>query len=415
MRPRPTAAFVAACCALALLAAPVSAKDKPRSKREPPKTGMQKLDLPPTYVQVSVPADYDPDKWYPLLWILHPDPVKPEVIVGAWAETALSKTWILASRHSPIYDNEETIKPLMEALEFVKTTYSVDDRRIVLAGHNAGALMGWRLWSRSPETFAGMVTFSGEIADGDRSSSSLKALVPKPVYLFRGALDSWYTQKMLERDTKLLDSVKLPYTVQVQKDWSVDFPRGNIGAIAAWVDGIWPPGAYREKADAARKAIDAKELQAANAAVVSLRSELKRSPYPAFDARADALHKELLEIGRTRLTEAKRLLDNGAGLPALEAYDAAVVALKGIKPLDAEAAAGLAAAKKNPAVQEALRKKEAESTAALTMGRAAAAEAKGDFARALELYKKVAALGDTSKKAEAEQKVQEIEPKVVAK
>jgi hypothetical protein len=49
------------------------------------------------------------------------------------------------------------------------------------------------------------------------------------------------------------------------------------------------------------------------------------------------------------------------------------------------------------------------------MGRAAAAEAKGDFARALDLYKKVVALGDTTKKAEAEQKVQEIEPKVAAK
>src|SRR5436190_23092017 len=115
MRPRSLALLA---CALALaFASPAVAKDK--KKKEPPKTGQYQIDYPPTYVQVSVPADYDPAKYYPLLWILHPDPVKPDVIVGAWAETSLSKKWILASRYSTSYDNEETIKPLMESLEMI--------------------------------------------------------------------------------------------------------------------------------------------------------------------------------------------------------------------------------------------------------------------------------------------------------
>jgi predicted esterase len=401
--------------ALALAASPAVAKDKGKGKKEPAKTGQFQMDLPPTYVAMSVPADYDPNKWYPLLWILHPDPVKPEVIVGAWAENPIAKTWILASRYSLTYDSEETIKPLMDALAAVKAAYHVDERRVVLAGHNAGALMAWRLFTREPTQWAGLVTMSGELPDGDRNQSALKPLAGKPVYLFRGGTDSYYTQTMLDRDRKFLESMKVPVTVDLAKDWAVDFPRPSIGAIAAWVDGIWPAGAYREKAEAVAKALEAKDLQAANAALTALRSELRKSPYPAFDARADAYQKELLEQGRAVLSEAKRLLDAGAGLQALQAYEAAVTGLRGIKPLDAEAAAGLAAAKKAPSVVEALRKKEAESSASLTMERAAAAEAKGDFARALELYKKVVALGDTSKKAEAEQKVQEIEPKVPAK
>ena len=413
MRLRAFALAALPLAALAFAASPAAAKGKP--KKEPPKTGQFQIDVPPVYISMSVPADYDPNKWYPLLWILHPDPVKPEVIVGAWAENPIAKTWILASRYSPSYDSEETIKPLMEALATVKAAYHVDERRVVLAGHNAGALMAWRLFTREPTAWAGLVTMSGELPDGDRNQSALKPLAGKPVYLFRGANDSYYTQNMLDRDKKLLESMKIPLTVDVLKDWAVDFPRPSIGAIAAWVDGVWPAGAYREKAEIVAKALDAKDLPAASAALTSLRSELKKSPYPAFDERADAYQKALLDQGRARLTEAKRLLDAGAGLQALEAYEAAAAGLRGIKPLDAEAAAGLAAAKKAPVVVEALRKKEAESSASLTMERAAAAEAKGDFARALELYKKVVALGDTSKKAEAEQKVQEIEPKVAAK
>ena len=413
MRLRALALVVLLPVGLALAVSPAAAKDK--RKKEPPKTGQFQLDAPPTYVAMSVPADYDPNKWYPLLWILHPDPVKPEVIVGAWAENPIAKTWILASRYSPVYDNEETIKPLMEALAVVKAAYHVDERRVVLAGHNAGALMAWRLFTREPTAWAGLVTMSGEIPDGDRNQSALKTLVGKPVYLFRGSNDQYYTQTMLDRDKKFLDSMKVPVTVDVAKDWTVDFPRPSIGAIAAWVDGVWPAGAYREKAETVAKALAAKDVQAASAALTALRSELKKTPYPAFDARADAYQKELLDQGRATIAEAKRLLDAGAGLQALEAYEAAVAGLKGVKPLDAEAAAGLASAKKTPSVVEALRKKEAESSASLTMERAAAAEAKGDFARALELYKKVVALGDTSKKAEAEQKVQEIEPKVAAK
>jgi pimeloyl-ACP methyl ester carboxylesterase len=297
----------------------------------------------------------------------------------------------------------------------VKATYHVDDRRVVIAGHNAGALMSWRMMTREPTLWAGIVTMSGEIPEGDRNSTALKALVGKSIYVFRGDKDNYFTQNMFDRDKKYLESMKIPATYETQKDWSTDFPRGNIGKIAAWVDAVYPAGPYREKADAAEKAIEAKDIAAATVAMAGLRAALKKNPYPAFEAKADALQKALLDLGRIRLDQAKRLLEAGQGLLALEAAEAAATALKGLKPLDAEAAAALAAARKSPVVLEALRKKEAESTASSTMERAAAAEAKGDFARALELYKKVAALGETTKKAEAEQKIQEIEPKVAGK
>ena len=89
-------------------------------------------------------------------------------------------------------------------------------------------------------------------------------------------------------------------------------------------------------------------------------------------------------------------------------------ALKGVPPLDADAAKALAAIRKDPKVAEALRKKEAEATASSYMEKAAAFEAKGDLAKALDGYRKAAAL-ESSRKEEAQKKVAELEPKVAGK
>ena len=68
-----------------------------------------------------------------------------------------AKGWIIAAPASPLYDNESSINPLMDALKRVKETYKIDDRRIVLAGHNAGAMMGWRLAITTPAAFSSIV------------------------------------------------------------------------------------------------------------------------------------------------------------------------------------------------------------------------------------------------------------------
>jgi predicted esterase len=361
-----------------------------------------------------VPESYDPAKFYPVLFILGPgDPAKADTFVSAWAETSIAKSWILAAWHEKIYDWEESIKPFKDALATVKATYHVDERRVVLAGHNAGAGMAWRLFTREPTLFAGIVAFGGQIPQPDRDK--LKPLAGKPVYIFRGEKDTYYTADMLETDKKYLEVAKITPTVDVRKGWGMDYSRDSIPPILAWLENVWPPGAYREKADAAAKALAAKDLAAAYAAVTELTAELKKNPYPAFDGRRAALEKELLEAGREKIAEGRRLLEGGQPLLALEAAEAAVKALKGMKPLDAEAASTLASLKKDPAVVAAVRKKEAEASAASYMEKAGAAEAKGDLAKALDWYRRVVALGDTSRKAEAEQKVAEIEPKVPPK
>jgi pimeloyl-ACP methyl ester carboxylesterase len=301
----------------------------------------------------------------------------------------------------------------MDSLAAVKSAWSVDERRVVLAGHNAGANMAWRMATREADAWAGVVAFSGEITDQDRSQ--LKKIAGKPVYLFRGAKDTMsYTAPMLERDKKVLEAWKVPFTVEVRPDWAYDFPRPSLPTIAAWVDGVWPPGEYRAKATAVEEALKAKDVPGAAKAHADLLLELKKTPYPAYDARAVELGKAVLDLGRTLVSDAKALVEADP-LEAVARMEAAVKATKGLKPVDAEATAALAALKKDPKVTAAVRKKEAEALAVTYIGRADAAEAKGDLAKALEWFKKAAALGDTSKKAEADAKVAELEAKVGGK
>lgn len=393
-----------------------AAKDKAPSG--PPQTGTFQMPAvaPVKYILMSVPKDYDDKKYYPLAFVLHPmtdspDSSKPEPYVGAWTEVLGKKGWIIASPALPEYDNESSLTPIQEALKKVMATYKIDDRRVVLIGHNAGALMAWRISTRTAPTWAAVVILSGEVPAGDRGP--LKNLTGKSVYVFRGKKDASYTTEMFQADKKYLDFNKVAVTYEEKEGWGLEFPTPSAPAIAEWVDNIWPPGAYREAADAARKALDAKDFKAAQVALKDLQSGIKKAGYAAFEPRLAALTKEFLEQGRDLIGEAQKLIDADP-IQAYEKAEATAKALKGVPPLDADASKALAAVRKDPKVAEALRKKEAEAAASSYMEKAAAFEAKGDLARALDGYRKAAAL-ESSRKEEAQKKVAELEPKVAGK
>jgi pimeloyl-ACP methyl ester carboxylesterase len=407
---------------LSAVVAPVAAKDpkeKPEKAKAGPKpqTGISRLEtpLPLKGVLMWVPKDYDPTKWYPLAFVLHPlaanmDANKPEPWVDIWARELGKRGWIIAGPWAPEYHTENTEGPLMNALRMVESVYHIDDRRVVLIGHNAGVQMAWHLAVKSPVNFAAVVAFSADIGMDDRAG--LKGLAGKSAYLFCGE-KGYYTPAMLATDKQFLEGNKVIVTVQQKKDWGEDFPVTDAGTIAAWIDKIYPVGDWGAKADAVRKALDAKDLAAASKALGELAASLKKAPYGLFERRAADLSKELLDAGRALIEDAKKAVDADP-LDADARMEAAVKALKGIKPLDDEATKALAALKKLPAVIDALKKKDAETAGSSLMDRASAAEGKGDLAKALEAYRKAAAL-DWSRKAEAAAKVAELEPKVPGK
>jgi|GEM_PF-2382508 len=416
--PRRLAVASSLLVALALGGPLAAAKDK--EKPVEAKSGIYQIPAPSPfkYIQMGVPKDYDPKKWYPLLFMLHPVSDNaassiPDTFHAIWSEALLAKGWIVAAPATPEWDNETSIDPIRVSLKKVMEAYHIDDRRVVLCGHNAGALMAWRVATREPKPWAAVLALSGEIHQSDRGAS-LKGLAGKSAYIFRGEKDTSYTAPMLEMDKKNLEAFKVNVTIEVKPAWTYDFPRSSLPAITAWLEGLWPPGGYRLAATQVETALAAKDFAAMGPALAALQADLKRNPYPAFEAKAADLQKAYVDAGRAAILEAKAAVDTDP-LAAVAQLEALVKAFKGGKPLETEAVSALAALRKDPKTVLAVRTKEAETQASTYMGKAEALEAKGDLVKALEWYRKVAALGETSRKADADRKILDLEPKVAGK
>ena len=411
MRPRPLLAALA----LVLLSPHAFAKGKEKDKPppEPPKTGNHNLPVPGGYARMGVPADYDAKRHHPLFFLLPPGGSKPEDWADAWSQVLVKRGWIVAAPHQPgDWQNEGSVEPLKSVLRKVKSVYTIDDRRVVVAGHIAGANMAFRMAVVEPSLFAAVVGINGGPSPADLGQA--KRFAGKPAYLFTGDKDDFYPPDQAKKDKTQLDFAKVATTLDVRPEWKNDFSHATVPKVAEWADEVWPPGTYRGLAKALEAAIEAKDFAAAQAALKDLQGDLKKNPYPAFEARAAALAEAMLAAGRALIEDAKKQVGENKPLLALERAEAAVKAVRGLKPVDAEASAALAALRKDPAVVAALAQKKAEEQASSYMEKAEAAEAKGDLAKALDGYRKVAALGETSRKADAEKKVAELEPKVGA-
>lgn len=403
-----------------VVAAPIAfAKDAKEKELPKPKTGFSQLSAtPPTeYIHMAVPADYDPKKFYPLMFLLHSlsdDAAnsKPEIFIAPWAEILLKRGWIIAGPKSPVYDNETSAGPLADALKRVMSVYKIDDRRVVLVGHNAGGCMAWNLATKFPKMFAAVASFSGEIREENRGA--LKGLAGKKALIFRGSKDTYFNSKMLADDKLYLEAAKVDLKIVEKAGWDQAMPTPDLAKLAEWVDGITPVGPWQEKADAAEKALAAGDFAGAAKALGELAAELKKAPYPAFEQKAAAIQTAMVSAAKALFEAAGKAAETDP-LAAVEKAEAALKSLKGVKGLEDEGKKALAALLKLPAVQEAVKKKEAEVAGSAYMEKAAAAEAKGDLAQALALYRKAAALALFEKKDEAAAKVTELEPKVGAK
>jgi dienelactone hydrolase len=421
MTPHRFAAPVLALVVSAVLAAtPFAAVGGPKDKgpAADAKTGLFPLDAKPSYpyVAMAVPKEYTPDKPCPLLYLMPPisdnaETSKPDSWVSHWSTALLKRGWIVASPAAPFYDNETSIPPLQATLKKITSAYRIDERRIVIAGAYSGANMAWRLVVKDPARWAAVVVVGGEVFQPDRAP--LKVFADKPAYIFRGEKDKNYSADMWKADEAAIKFAKIRYTYEEGKGMGNEFPIGSLPTMAAWLDDVWP-GTYRERAAAVETATGAKDLVAGFAALKALKDELKKSPYPAFEAKAAEVEKALLDLARAPIVGAKKLLEIDP-VGALAEMEAAAKSFKGIKDMEKEAAAELAAMRKDPKVVAAIKARDAEESAKKLLPKAEEAEAKGNLPLAIELFRKIVALGETSLRKDCEAKVAELEAKAGGK
>lgn len=161
--------------------------------------------------RIYVPFNYDPAKQYPLLLSLHgasergDDNVRQlslinlaldnkelevdEAIIiypqcpvdNKWVDTS----WAVSSYSLDAMPESNELKAVLELLEEVKKTYSVDENRQYVIGLSMGGYGTWNLLMNHPDMFAGAVPMC---SGGDPTKANI--IKDIPIWAVHGALDS---------------------------------------------------------------------------------------------------------------------------------------------------------------------------------------------------------------------------------
>ena len=163
-------------------------------------------------VRIYVPYNYDPDKSYPVLTLLHGagergsnnesqlvnmvtnlfklqnSPMWESIVIcpqcpsgEQWVDTPWENGGYMLSRVKESNEN----KAVMELLDLIEQKFSTDTSRYYVAGLSMGGFGTWDLMMRHPERFAGAVPLCGG-ADYFQA----KNLVNKPIYTIHGTNDT---------------------------------------------------------------------------------------------------------------------------------------------------------------------------------------------------------------------------------
>ena len=140
-----------------------------------------------------LPSDYAKQKQWPLIIYLHGGSLRGDDLemlkrygLAALLDKQVSIPFVVASPQCPLgkawVDQEDAV---LNLIDHVASTYSIDPDRIYLTGHSLGGRGTWFLASRHPEKFAAIVP----LADGPAELSWVTPLKQVPVWTFHGTKD----------------------------------------------------------------------------------------------------------------------------------------------------------------------------------------------------------------------------------
>ena len=153
------------------------------------------------------PANYDPQKEYPLLIFLHGrgeqgDDLDKVLIHGPFKKVAeLELPMIIVAPQSPLDEwwQADSLSPLVDHL---LETLPVDKTRVYLTGLSMGGQGTWRLAMRRPKVFAAIAPICGY---GRPNHAEL--LCDTPTWIFHGEKDSTISRNESKRMAEALEKV----------------------------------------------------------------------------------------------------------------------------------------------------------------------------------------------------------------
>ncbi len=159
------------------------------------------------HYRTVTPADYDPQKEYPLLIFLHGrgeqgDNLDRVQIHGPFKKVAeLGLPVIIVAPQSPLDESwqADSLSPLVDHL---LETLPVDKSRVYLTGLSMGGQGTWRLAMRRPEVFAAIAPICGY---GRPHHAEL--IRDTPVWIFHGEKDGTISRNESKRMAEELEKV----------------------------------------------------------------------------------------------------------------------------------------------------------------------------------------------------------------
>ena len=187
------------------------------------------------------PETYSPDVPAPLVMALHGGAGNGRAFLWTWlrdarshgailvSPTARGETWALSG---PDIDTPN----LVRILDFVKSRWRIDERRLLLTGMSDGGTFSYvsGLEGASPFTHLAPVSASfhpilAQMADPDR----LRGL---PIHIVHGALDWMFDVEMARQAQAALTAAGANVTYREVEDLSHTYPREVNPAILAWLE-----------------------------------------------------------------------------------------------------------------------------------------------------------------------------------
>ena len=212
------------------------------------------------YIVVE-PDDFDPERPYPLVVLLHGFGASMRDLVGLSPSIDRSG-YLYIFPNAPIEmtigygmmgyawttigpgsspDEAARAEAMLEALiEEVGQRYGVGEGRMVLGGFSQGGMMTYRYGMPNPELFAGLVVLSGGVNGQDELRDRLPAHRDQPIFISHGTEDGVIPVEEARRSLRFLKEEG--YTPEY-REYSIGHEIGQevVQDLREWIRRILPP------------------------------------------------------------------------------------------------------------------------------------------------------------------------------
>lgn len=199
---------------------------------------------------IKLPADYDPQKKYPLLVFLHGSGQDEQTVLnsprsgGNFIELAP-----LGRDMYRCYSSDSSQNDIIEAMEDVKRHFSVDTQKIIVGGFSMGGYGALRTFYEHPGLYRGVAVFAGhpdlarEWLDREQPNfldgKYLGSFSKVPVFVYHGRKDGALPVSKAEELIAVLKEKGIAVTARIIDDKAHEYPDAETNAIYfQWLNNV---------------------------------------------------------------------------------------------------------------------------------------------------------------------------------